>query len=60
MVVDPADFYALDVVSLSRLDGLGEKSAAKLVKAIEVSQLLKLMYFNGRICIFSARRIPLV
>lgn len=38
MVVDPADFYALDVVSLSRLDGLGEKSAAKLVKAIEESK----------------------
>lgn len=37
MVADPADFYALDAVTLSRLEGLGKKSATKLVKTIEVS-----------------------
>lgn len=40
MVADPADFFALDPVALSRLEGLGKKSATKLVKAIEVSLLI--------------------
>jgi len=40
MVADPADFFDLDPVSLSRLEGLGKKSATKLVKAIEVSLLI--------------------
>jgi len=39
-VADPADFFDLDPVALSRLDGLGKKSATKLVKAIEVSLLV--------------------
>lgn len=38
MVADPADFYALDAVTLSRLEGLGMKSATKLVKTIEESK----------------------
>jgi len=40
MVADPADFFALDPVALSRLEGLGKKSATKLIKTIEVSLLL--------------------
>lgn len=37
MVADPADFFSLDPVALSRLEGLGKKSANKLVNTIEVS-----------------------
>jgi len=37
LVTNPSDFYTLTTKVLSKLDGLGKRSAEKLVKAIQVS-----------------------
>jgi DNA ligase (NAD+) len=38
MISDPADLYALEAAPLAALDRLGEKSAANIVRAIELSK----------------------
>ncbi|CAM6040821.1 unnamed protein product [Sphagnum compactum] len=38
LVTNPSDFYTLTTKVLSKLDGLGKRSAEKLVKAIQVSK----------------------
>ncbi len=45
LVRDVADLYRLDVVSLSRLERMGKKSASKLVEAIDKSRRAKLSRF---------------